>query len=43
MNLALELDAIASAGFVATDIGASVLPVRFRVPPTVTLLTLVPE
>jgi len=29
--------------FVATGIGTSILPVRFRVPPTVTLLTLVPE
>jgi len=28
---------------VATGIGTSILPVRFRVPPTVTLLTLVPE
>jgi predicted MPP superfamily phosphohydrolase len=29
--------------FVATGIGTSILPVRFRVPPTVTLLTVVPE
>jgi predicted MPP superfamily phosphohydrolase len=29
--------------FVATGIGTSILPVRFRVPPTVMLLTLVPE
>jgi predicted MPP superfamily phosphohydrolase len=29
--------------FVATGIGTSILPVRFRVPPAVTLLTLVPE
>jgi predicted MPP superfamily phosphohydrolase len=29
--------------FVGTGIGTSILPVRFRVPPTVTLLTLVPD
>ena len=28
--------------FVATGVGTSILPVRFRVPPTVTILTLVP-
>ena len=29
--------------FVATGLGTSILPVRFRVPPAVTILTLVPE
>ena len=29
--------------FVATGLGTSILPVRFRVPPTVTILTLAPE
>lgn len=29
--------------FVATGLGTSILPVRFRVPPAITVLTLVPE
>jgi hypothetical protein len=29
--------------FVATGVGTSILPVRFRVPPAVTILTLIPE
>jgi uncharacterized protein len=29
--------------FVATGVGTSILPVRFRVPPAITLLTLMPD
>lgn len=29
--------------FVATGVGTSIVPVRFRVPPAVTVLTLMPE
>jgi predicted MPP superfamily phosphohydrolase len=29
--------------FVATGVGTSILPVRFRVPPAVNMLTLVPD